>query len=369
MKKLYATLVLLTLVSFLSFAQQAMDSTLIMERDSMNGQYTLSRTSGEPMNAAKLQSLFEQANGIIEKDDILIDMLEAKLMQIKDLKDTVATSQSQLDKITTEKSVLETFLNTYVFYGAIGAGVLLLIVIALMIIGLTGKGKLRKKLKAKTSEVAEIESRLNAALATVESNLTEKDVLLNKAINEKAIAERRNTELQNQVNGFNTRFAEQQQSFDEQTKQLKSEENTLLSNKIMLENKVRRLEATEAEFNTYKKNIEDAPKVSISDDSFIEEKSILESRINELESTNAYLNEQLAKQADDIFQFKIKTEEAKEIMNDYRGKAEFADEFYKKVDEIELKIIKLEKLEKLYQKQVISQEEFIQMKNKYLYDL
>ncbi len=369
MKKVFTLIVSLSLISLLSFAQQAMDSTLIMQRDSLNGQYTLARTSGEPMNAAKLQSLLEQANSIIEKDDILIDQLEAKLTQVKNLKDTVAISQSQLDQITTEKTMLDTFLNTFVFYGAIGAGVLLLIVTTLMIVGLTGKGKIRKKLKAKTAEVAEIESRLSAALATAEGNLDDKNTLLNKAINDKAIAERRTLELQNQVNGFNTRLAEQQQSFDEQIKQLKSSESTLISSKIALENKVRNLETIEAEFNTYKKNVEDAPKVVISDDNFMQEKSNLESRINELESTNASLNEQLAKQADEIFQFKIKTEEAKEILNDYRGKAEFADAFYKKVDEIELKIIKLEKLEKLYQKQVISQDEFIQMKNKYLYDL
>jgi hypothetical protein len=95
--------------------------------------------------------------------------------------------------------------------------------------------------------------------------------------------------------------------------------------------------------------------------------NVLNEEINKLQSNQI---EKIGKQeATDDNEWKNKFEENQKIIDTYKENMEFGAEFHQKLEELELNIIKIKKLENLFSEQVISQEEYEQKRKKLLLNL
>lgn len=143
--------------------------------------------------------------------------------------------------------------------------------------------------------------------------------------------------------------------------------NQLVMEKSELENKIRELEAA----NIYKTDQMELEELQLK---FDEEKALkeklnlekaqLEEKTIKLESDLAGMNAEFKELEDDYYAIKEKLIEKEELMESFRR--ENNSDFYKKIDEVDLRVIKIEKLDRLFSKEAITKEEYDALKQKFL---
>jgi hypothetical protein len=95
--------------------------------------------------------------------------------------------------------------------------------------------------------------------------------------------------------------------------------------------------------------------------------NVLNEEINKLQSNRI---EKIGEQQSTVDnEWKQKFEENRKMIDAYKENMEFGAEFHQKLEELELNIIKIKKLENLFSEHVISKEEFEQKRKKLLLNL
>jgi hypothetical protein len=109
-------------------------------------------------------------------------------------------------------------------------------------------------------------------------------------------------------------------------------------------------------------------------DAILKEKEELQIQVNILnEEINNIQSSQIEKigeqRSTDDNEWKRKFDESQKIIDTYKENMEFGAQFHQKLEELELNIIKIKKLENLFSEHVISQEEYEQKRKKLLVNL
>lgn len=100
----------------------------------------------------------------------------------------------------------------------------------------------------------------------------------------------------------------------------------------------------------------------------LNEKGLLQQEVDQLKASTPSLADTKPRETDDGV-WKQKFEESRQMLNRYKELTESDDDFHHKLQELELKILKIEKLNNLFTEQAITTEEYEQKRKKLLDEL
>jgi chromosome segregation ATPase len=230
------------------------------------------------------------------------------------------------------------------------------------------KSEFQIKLNSFENESADLNSKINQL--SFEKNEIESKA--NESESKLFLMSSENEHLRNKVNDLESAnsghdFQNKESYFQHQLEETTNLINQLVIEKSDLENKVRELEnaslykADNIELEELQAKIEEE-KTQI--ERLTIEKTEIEQKATKLETELASLDADFKELEDDYYAIKDKLIEKEEIMEEYRK--ENNSDFYKKIDEVDLRVIKIEKLDRLFSKEVITKEEYDALKQKFL---
>ena len=311
-------ILLLLLLTLTGYALHAKDAdSLMIQREDLYYRYLDLRNNTEKFTAKEYESLSLLLEELVLLDNRVLDTLAARDARLEKLQAALAMSQSEVKATMSAK-------DQDMMWILIGGGAALLFFVLCIVLLILRMSSVRalKALRAESESAVLIrqadEERIKEELSVYESKLMDKDTMIKKLIREKEALQLQLSESEAKLPEASIAAEQTVAEYKQQAEQMKA---TIHDLKDVIDN----FEET------------------------VREK---DHQIEHLRAEALELQQQLADRD-------LKLE-------DFRQRSAHDEEFYRKLGEIDLNIVKLEKLDRLRDKQILSIEQYQALKQKYL---
>lgn len=351
-------------------AQATNDSTAIAERNQLVESYNSMKSAITAPDLMTLQAQVQKLEELIQKDNALLDTLMARSRMLQSTSDSLAALQKKLNSANAEENFLTDLLVDFGLYICIGAAAVILILVIILIAAAGGKGKLRKSLNAARDLAEETENRFREELSAADSSLKDKIMELKKAHEEKRQSETRMAEIKVASDTAVAKAEEQVRVLQAQLQELKNSKEAVFTEKLAADQKITELLKREQLLGDEKKQLE-AALAGQKTETGIGTELIgqYERRIADAEQRRQQAMETIDRLQKEVAVIMDDMKEKNELLEDYRSRATFNEDMNRQIDELEIKVMKLEKLSKLSAGGIITPEEYQENKQKILSSL
>ncbi|MEI6765790.1 MAG: hypothetical protein WCM76_09125 [Bacteroidota bacterium] len=411
------------------FAQSIPDSSLINERNAMLFHYLDLRNTGDMKQKAVIDTVLLQSDELLKLDNQLIDTLVVRSQAYNTMSNKLDIRESEYVELKMNNDLNEKMI-LFGMYGAAGAGLIVIVLIILIVVTASSKGKLKKKIK-NTASLEQENENMKLEISSVEKVMQQNADMIEKLNRTVEMKETRIKDMQAAVDGADGKFNKKCEEYDKIILELRTNETNLISDKIkantkasemvnQMEARIQELERAlndgnsssnvdtneldalktthqesirqlQNELDEAKSNFETQlnerdrqiielkeSESRIKEERGQDEQSLIqrlnerERHINELTEAQARMKEEREREEQSLMQRLSEAEaratEYETILNDPEKRAFRDAEFNKKLSEMELKIIKLGKIDRMHKDGLITDEEYGSMKQALLAD-
>lgn len=358
MKKIFVFLIFCLLFSF-AYAETP-DDSLLIQRSSLYYQYLDIKNNTSDFQAGDYKNLSELLEQLVIYDNRIIDSLENSRSQNKELRTLLGDDDGSGTAVGDE-----THSNFYTWlFGFIAFPIIIVVLLILLITSIKRHKKilsLSEKLSQENQTFIELSKHEQSLL---EAQLTEKNDKLGKMMQDKENLENKLREAEANSSKSNDTQDSRILELESEGLQLRSKlaqqegELSLLQNEFQQKELTYKSESTRLteQYAHYKKQADEL------------QTELLRNKENQVRAESALGDKekriaQLLKENEELDR-RINTADAE--IEEFRKRSSHDNDYYKKLSEIDLNMIKLEKLERLKKQNLVPEEEYIKLKKKYL---
>jgi hypothetical protein len=362
MKKVFLSLAVIVFANIIPApAQSANDSTFILRND-LYYQYLDIRNNTDKFKEADYKNLMGILEKIVLSDNRLLDTIEAKSKLYKGYQQHLDDLNFEKESLTRERDSTAS-INFYLLIAAGVSFLLFLIFLVLFIIKYAKSKKLRGLLSLENDDIRKIETVLNNVMTELEKNQKETKDVLEKTRKEKEYSDTLIRERELQLASVK----------DELAKSTANDEKIIqLNNKItLLEKEIPVLQNTLIEKESLLLKENEARNFCIAEyerkiEGMRSEIAGLETQIVKREETDKECEKRTGLANQEIQDLKNALLEKEKQFDEFRNQTVRDEDYFRKLGEIDLSIIKLEKLNGLKQKGILTEDECEVIRRKFL---